>query len=309
MQKRHFGDVEYSHQAYHAKLWFYRAECITLPVMISLIVNADDLGINPDRDRGIFEAYAEGVVTSVSLLANGSSFTTAAEVLRQLKIPTGAHLNLADGISLSGEIDGLTGPGGEFPGKRKLRECLETGNCDQKAIRRELTAQVERILDHGILPDHIDSHQHCQIFPCISQMVIELAVEFDIKAMRSACPAEPAETDPGGKLGEEMSLYRRFSNNTRNALRKTNIHTPDGLWGMPLLNRLDESRLCQLLEELPEGCWELMTHPGYASNSGDPFDGNQREIELHALTSKNAMNIIRQRSIRLCSFGDLPCVS
>lgn len=277
--------------------------------MISLIVNADDLGSNPDRDRGILEAYTQGIVTSVSLLANGPSFTSAAAYVNKHKVPTGVHLNLADGIALCGEIKGLTGPNGELPRKNKLRECLEGGNCDQEAIRRELAAQIKRVLDHGITPDHIDSHQHCQIFPCITQMIVELSTEFGIKAMRTTCPAEPTEDDPQGKLGEEIALYRRFADNAQDAIHKANLCTPDGLYGMPLLNRLDETHLCQLLACLPEGKWELMTHPGYTSDTGNPFDGKQREIELHALTSKKALDMIRQRNIRLCNFGDLPCVS
>jgi predicted glycoside hydrolase/deacetylase ChbG (UPF0249 family) len=277
--------------------------------MISLIVNADDLGSNPGRDRGILEAYSKGIVSSVSLLANGPSFISAAAHVSQHKVPTGVHLNLADGTTLSGEIKGLTGPDGELPEKNRLRECLEAGNCDQQAIRRELAAQIERIIDHGITPDHIDSHQHCQIFPCISQMIVDLSIEFGIKAMRTACPAEPVEEDPKGDLGKEITLYRRFARNAQDAIHKANICTPDGLWGMPLLNCLDETRLCQLLDNLPEGHWELMTHPGYTSNTGNPFDSKQREIELHALTSKKALDIIRQRNIRLCNFGDLPCAS
>lgn len=42
-------------------------------VKVKLIVTADDLGIAPERDEGIFEAFEHGVVTSASLLVNGST--------------------------------------------------------------------------------------------------------------------------------------------------------------------------------------------------------------------------------------------
>ncbi|NOR49400.1 MAG: hypothetical protein GQ530_00005, partial [Desulfuromonadales bacterium] len=83
----------------------------------------------------------------------------------------------------------------------------------------------------------------------------------------------------------------------------------DGLWGMPMLNGLDTTRLCQLLENLPEGCWELMTHPGYPCHQGRAFDSLQRQIELQALISAKAQKIISRRRIRLGIFGDLPCAS
>jgi len=277
--------------------------------MIALIVNADDLGSNRERDRGIFLAHEEGIVTSVSLLANGSSFHSATEYVKAHRIPTGVHLNLADGRTLSGEIKGLTGSHGELPGKDKLRECLRSGDCDQDAIRRELGSQIVRVLDCGITPDHIDTHQHCQIFPCMSKMVCELAREFGIRCMRTALPAEPEESDPQGPLGEEMALYRQLADEAHKSIHAAGLISPDGLWGMTLLNRLDEPALCQLLNTLPEGTWELMTHPGYASETGNSFDSVLREVELRALTSRTVFDIIKQRGIKLCTFGNLACAS
>lgn len=45
--------------------------------MISLFINADDLGSNAMRDRGILEAFQKGTVTSAAILVNGASFNTA----------------------------------------------------------------------------------------------------------------------------------------------------------------------------------------------------------------------------------------
>lgn len=277
--------------------------------MTSLIVNADDLGSTEERDKGIFQAYEEGIVSSVSLLANGRSFLSAATYTRRNKLPAGVHLNLADGITLRGEINGLTGTNGELPGKQKLRECLMAGTYDQEAIRRELEAQIECVLDHGITPDHIDSHQHCHLFPGITTMVAELAAKYGIHGMRTSLPIEPENKDPEGQLGAELALYRQLAVTAHHTIHKAGLCTPDGLWGLPLLNKLNESNLCALLEDLPEGAWELMTHPGYSSNTGNSFDGEKRELELRALTSASARKIIERRKIKLCSFGDLSCAS
>ena len=97
--------------------------------MISLIINADDLGSNRDRDRGILEAFEHGIVSSASLLANGPSFTTAVAQAKETGLPVGVHLNLADGTTLAGPIKGLTDSAGRLPGKQKLRQCLANGAC------------------------------------------------------------------------------------------------------------------------------------------------------------------------------------
>jgi predicted glycoside hydrolase/deacetylase ChbG (UPF0249 family) len=277
--------------------------------MIALIINADDLGINTDRDRGILEAFRQGVVTSASLLANGPSFASAVEQIKEAKLPVGVHLNLADGSTLTGQIEGLTDSKGQFPGKRKLRQCLVAEACDRTSIRTELAAQIERLFDCGLQPDHLDSHQHCQLFPCLTSMVIELAREYGIHAMRSSLIAEPAEQDPDGSLGEELALYRQLGQAAHKKIIDAGVRAPDGLWGMPLLNRLDTISLCRLLEDLPEGCWELMTHPGYPCEQGSSFDGPQRKAELQALLSAEAQEIITRRRIRPTAFWNLQCAS
>jgi predicted glycoside hydrolase/deacetylase ChbG (UPF0249 family) len=283
--------------------------CITMPAMISLIINADDLGSNIDRDRGILKAYKQGIVTSASLLANGPSFTTAVAQAKETGLPVGVHLNLADGTTLAGPIKGLTDSAGRLPGKQKLRQCLANGACDHSAIRMELAAQIERTFIAGLQPDHLDSHQHCQLFPCLTTIVTELAKEYDIPAIRMPLPAEPTEQDPKGALGKELALYRTLAPDAHRIVMASGLTTTGGLWGMPLLGRLDTTSLCQLLENIPQGCWEIMAHPGYPYAQGGPFDGEQRLLELHALLSSEAQEIIVRRNIRLQTFGELPCAS
>ncbi len=277
--------------------------------MISLIINADDLGSNPLRDRGILEAHQKGIVTSASILANGSSFKTAIKQVKHSKLPVGVHLNLADGRALTGAIKGLTDSSGNFPGKKGLRQQLTANSFDLEAIRKELNAQIQCIFDAGVQPDHLDGHQHCQLFPCLTTMVTELAREHSFSAMRSALPADISLKDQSGALGKELSLYSQLGDRAKKTIMTAGLLTPDGLMGMPLLNQLDKTSLCNLLENVTEGFWELMVHPGYSCDSDNPFDGHQREVELLALLSPEAKQIIARRNIRLCHFGDLACVS
>ena len=277
--------------------------------MIALIINADDLGYNALRDRGILEAYQQGIVTSASILANGSSFNMAIEQVKSSKLPTGVHLNLADGRALTGQIKGLTDSSGNLPGKKRLRRQLTANSFNPEEISKELGTQIQRILDSGVQPDHIDGHQHCQLFPCLTTLVTELARKYDIPAIRSALPADISLKDPNSPLGKELSLYRQLGQRANETIITAGLTTPDGLMGMPLLNRLDKTSLCNFLEHVPEGFWELMVHPGYAIDADNPFDGPQREVELLALLSPEAKRIITRRNISLCHFGDLSCAS
>jgi len=276
--------------------------------MIRLIVNADDLGRGTATDRGIFRAVGEGIVTSVSLLANGASFTEAAREARTVGVPVGVHLNLAEGRSLTGEIRGLTRSNGDFPGKTESRRRLAAGMVEPSGIREELTAQIEQVLDAGLRPDHIDSHQHTFLFPQVADAALAIAGRFGIASARLPWPAEPEAADPGGSLGEELALYRRLAPATARTLGASGLFAPDGLWGMTFLNRLDEASLSQILRSLRAGTWELMVHPG-CCDPADPFAGQEREAEVAALTSPAIRSLIGEMGIELTNFRELACAS
>ena len=279
-----------------------------MAAMIRLIVNADDLGSGPGRDRGIFRAFREGPVSSASLLANGPSFAAAAATARDRGLPTGVHLNLSEGAALAGPIPGLTDAAGNFLGKAGLRQRLAAGDLPLAALRRELQAQIERTLASGLRPDHLDSHQHFALFPETCGLLIELAAANGIPALRLPLPMEPVAADPPGTLGQELALYRRLAPEAAAAIRAAGLFSPEGLWGMPLLGRFDASALAELLQNLPAGTWELMTHPG-EPDPGHPFSGPARVAELAALTAPGLRDLVVALGIELTSFGALACAS
>ncbi len=280
-----------------------------MPAMISLIINADDLGINPERDRGILEAFDNGIVSSTTMIANGLSFDTAAAQAKAAGLAIGVHLNLSDGVTLSGPIRGLTDQDQRLPGKILLRRYLLGEQQDLAGIQRELAAQIEKVMATGLQPTHIDGHQHCHIYPALTKMIIALAKQYGLDAMRSVCPAGQWDTQNPAELTDDLTIFEKLGKQAHEAIVAAGIRTTQGLLGLPQLHSLDTKALCTLLEEVPAGTWELMTHPGYPYPQGSAFEGEQRLAELKALCSKEAKKVIEQCHIRLCTFGDLPCAS
>jgi len=276
--------------------------------MRRLIVSGDDLGAGSLRDAGIFRALESGILTSLSLLANGPSFASAASRARGDRAPLGIHLNLADGRALTGPIGGLTEGSGAFLGKAASRKALALGRFDAEAARRELRAQIRRVLEAGIEPTHLDSHQHCFLFPALTPMILELAFEHGIGTLRRPRMAEAMpDTGIARDLRRELELYRRLAPAVERALDESGLRSPLGLFGMPLLNRLDERALLHCLRQLPPGQWELMCHPGLEA-PGDPFGGAQRLQELEALCSPAVRELVEAGGIELIHFGELGCV-
>jgi len=276
--------------------------------IIRLIVNADDLGSGPGRDRGIFRCIDRGIVTSVSLLANGPSFAEAAEEARLRELPLGVHLNLSEGRALAGVIPGITDDSGNFPGKPGLRRILARGEVDTAGVRRELAAQIDRVRQAGLEPDHFDTHQHFMLFPAISALLIELAREQNIPAVRLPLPSEAPQDDPPPPLGDELALYRQLAPALAEQVAASSLFAPQGLWGMTRLDRMDCTALAELLDHIPAGTWELMIHPGF-TDAGQPFSGPEREEEMRALIAVDIRRRIADRAIHLTTFGACACAS
>ncbi|MDD3802699.1 MAG: ChbG/HpnK family deacetylase [Desulfuromonas thiophila] len=273
---------------------------------VRLIVNADDFGWAPGRDRGIRRSVLRGLVTSVSLMANGATFVSAARFVRQRQLPCGVHFNLSEGRALCGPVGGLTDAQGRFLGKQAARRRFAQGAFDVSAVERELQAQLQRLRQAGLRPDHCDTHQHWHLFPALTPLLLGLCRRQAIAAVRLAEPAEPLAQQRasvlGTKLAAELALYRQLAPALRQAINQEGLFAPDGLWGMTLLDRLNEARLVRLLQQLPEGCWELMVHPGDI-DPGQPFGGPSRRREQRALRARRMRETVVRCGIQLTSFG------
>ena len=156
--------------------------------MKQLIVNADDFGLHENINIGIIAGHVNGCITSTSLMAGGGAFEHAvylAKASPQLGI--GVHLTLVGcrPVSKPQEVPTLVDSNGLLPEKYPLflRQFI-LGKVSLKDIHREFRAQVKKVLEAGLPITHLDSHQHMHVVPGIIDIAIEVANEFDIKAMR-----------------------------------------------------------------------------------------------------------------------------
>jgi len=102
------------------------------------IVNADDLGMSNEIDRGIFEAHDRGIVTSASLMVTGAHAGEAVRLAKQ-------RPDLSLGIHVAFDQHGRSFVNAQDP----------------RAVHRELTRQLDAFVRlTGAPPTHIDSHHH-----------------------------------------------------------------------------------------------------------------------------------------------------
>src|SRR5436190_23931949 len=113
-----------------------------------LVVNADDAGLDLERDGAILDAFDRGVVRSASVVVGGATAEAfVAEAKKRSGFSVGLHFNLTDGrASASTRAFTLTGASGHFLGDRRevWRRAVE-GLIDPREVARELAAQWRRL--------------------------------------------------------------------------------------------------------------------------------------------------------------------
>jgi predicted glycoside hydrolase/deacetylase ChbG (UPF0249 family) len=275
----------------------------------TLIVNADDLGLHADIDRGIEAAHRDGIVTSASIAAVGASFDQAVELCRRCPdLDVGVHLTLVGERPLTdpSTLGALVTEDGRFPAAHPtLVARALTLRLDRGAVLRELEAQVEKVKRAGIRPSHVDGHQHVHLLPGIWPVVVDLARRHGIRWVR--VPSfRPFATNAG-----PLQLSLRIGLNVLQKGRRAQLGTLRGTDVTPALaesGHLTVERIARALDRVPAGAVaELVAHPGVTTPALEArYDwGYDWTGETAALTDAGLRRRIVAAGFELRSFKDL----
>ena len=282
--------------------------------MRRLIINADDFGLTSGVNRGILEGHEHGLVTSTTLMACGEKFDEATTLASQTpKLSVGCHVVLVDGrpVLPASEVSSLLGANSQSRFHQSLMSfaCLAAaGRLDRAQVEIEVTAQIRKLQAAGIRVSHIDSHKHTHMFPAVLKGVLKAAKSCGIRAMRN--PFEPLifATLRNWKRQFQLKLLERFRTRFRAMLAEAGVATPDGCVGIAATGGLNLDTFQTLLENLPEGTWEFVSHPGYNDPDLDKVRTrlrHSRDKELAILTSPALRELIERQRIELISYREL----
>lgn len=274
-----------------------------------LIVNADDYGITEGVTRAILNCHEVGALHSTTLMVGmEASGFAAAEAKNHPELGIGLHFTLTLGkpVAPTAEVVSLLDATGEFRSRRQQERALLLGKVDPDHIRRELRAQMDRLLEFGVTPTHIDSHQHIHMMPPVFDAVLEMADEMGI---RLRMPWQWKGLRKGLKNAVKSSalkflLWRNQKQISDRVLTNRYFcslfdltHDPGavnvGMYG-ELLNEVDDVT-------------ELMVHPAIAD------DGLRKLIRIsdmgekeHALLcSPEFSEIVKERGFEQSTFADI----
>jgi hopanoid biosynthesis associated protein HpnK len=276
-----------------------------------LILSADDFGLTAGVNRAIIELHRAGVLTSATLMARAAATEEAIELA--LATPTlgvGCHVVLVDGepVLSPKEIPHLAIPSsGRFrPTLGAFLKQLFTGRIRSSQLEAETAAQIVLLQSRGLYLTHIDTHKHTHMFPAVLRPVLRAAKAAGIRTVRN--PFEPSwsmRATHGAPLirRAEVRLLRLLEPTFRRIVAEEGFTTTDGALGVLATGALNAANLSSLLQNLPNGNWELISHPGY--NDADLARAHTRLLASRE-TERQALSVVNDfPEIERISFSDL----
>lgn len=272
-----------------------------------LIINADDLGLSEGVNRGIFECFKKGVLTSATLMVNTDGFAEAVRLLKNDPIPSGVHLNIVRGRPLTPpeKIPTLVDGQGRFHTLGKLFARIFLGRVSMDEIQAEFSAQARRALESGVKVTHFDSHRHVHNHPFVMEALKKVCVETGIKKVRLSCGA-------GEGFDIKHHLIDAFARRSRGKVLSDGRVLVNDAFANPFesMARQDyRAKMERFFSRLGEGVTEIGCHPGY--RQGITLEGEasyDREKDLEFLLDPYLKELISRHKVKLLNYSHLKAV-
>lgn len=283
--------------------------------MTRLIVTGDDFGMSPAVNRAIVTAHERGLLTSASLMVTGAAATEAVAFAKiHPTLAVGLHLVLCQGRAAlpPGLIPGLVDAEGNFsvsPVRAGLRYFFVRSLRSQ--LRREIEAQLAAFAATGLPLSHLDGHLNIHLHPTVLAVVLELAGQHRIRAMR--VPRDDLRSTVAldtKRLGYKLShalIFGALCRYARGRVQAAGILAADRVYGLLQSGDMNESFLLELLPRIQDGLVEWYCHVGLPPcpelKRWTPAYRHRQELE--ALTSDRVRKAVAARGFVLTSYRDL----
>ncbi len=313
------------------------------PTPRRLVLHADDFGMNDRVNAGVVLGFSQGLLTSTSVLANAPGCRAALERWKELEVrfahddlpslevrrrladslngfDLGIHLNLTQGRPLTGDRypAPLLDRNGLFPGVFGLAARLATtGAKFQRQIEAELCAQIEVLVDGGISPTHLNSHQYIEILPAVAAIIPRLLRRYAIPVARVPWETHLTRTTLMHRFAPAnwclAQIKRLFAFRYLVAMRRAGVPHPAVYFGTYHAGRIDHDHMEAFIDAAGPGITEIGMHPGgfEPAAAGAAADGwcdplaAARGHEFALLTSPELVELLESRQIRLARLRDL----
>jgi predicted glycoside hydrolase/deacetylase ChbG (UPF0249 family) len=266
---------------------------------------ADDYGISPGVNRAIRDLIERERINATSVMVVGPA--AGRDEIEALKTVGARHPHCAIGLHVT-----LTAPfhpltmhyrpldGGLFPPLSKMLRASLSRRLEPEMILDEVAAQIAAFTERfGRAPDHVDGHQHVQIFPRVRGAFLA--------AVKNAAPGawvrQCGRRQPLARsLGTPKALLLDvLSAGFRRQAAHAGIRFNPAFAGAYDFTKPDFAALMQdFLDGSPDGGL-IMCHPGFVDDTLialDPVTG-QREREYAFLSGDGFRDMLAANRVSL----------
>lgn len=280
-----------------------------------LIVNGDDFGLSTQVNAGIAHAHRQGILTNTSVMVTGPAWGDAVALAKATpSLRVGLHLTLVQGRAALPPhlLPNLTTLGGNFsdnPTLAGLRYFFSRRAPEQ--VRSECRAQIEKFLATGLTLTHVDGHLNMHMHPTVLDVLLSLAKEYGITAMRvtreDLSVSLALDARHYWRKRWESLLFTSLARVAEQKLRACGIAFPDALFGLHQSGDLNERYMLGLLPRLREGVTELYCHPSFlpCPEVQRWTPAYRRDVELQALTSPAVRAAVVEQGVTLISYREV----
>lgn len=226
---------------------------------MKVFVTVDDLGMTAGVNSGVEILLPLGVIHCLSIMATGPELSGAAELARSYDVAVSVHLNCVQPPFLV--ENGF--PGSHFAWFRK-------GTKYAEKVRNEWRSQIEKVLSTGLMVTRLDSHQHIHNAAGLREVILDLAGEFGIGAVRGAVLPERLRS-------LSCLILDRLGRKLVRSATKRGISTPDLMLGFSRSGNVCREYLESIDGSIEgDGVAELVMHPAttpvWASTQTDELE-------------------------------------
>jgi chitin disaccharide deacetylase len=286
--------------------------------MKQLIITSDDFGLSSGVNRAVEHAWKNGLLTCASIMPAAGAFDEAVKIARRNPgLQVGLHLSLVQGRAVlpPAVLPGLVDAQGNFsdnPVSSGFRYFFDRGLYCQ--LKREIEAQIKKVLDAGIDLSHIDGHLNMHLHPTVFRILAELMPRYGIATFRLARErlSHNLRFDSKRKFGKtlESLIFGSLTDHARPELDRLGIRYASEVKGVLNSGRMTEGYLLNLIDGLQDGLTEIYFHPGILPDAeiSRRMPDYCHQEELAAITSPTVRERLQELQIQVQNYrGEIKC--
>ncbi len=286
--------------------------------MKQLIITSDDFGLSRGVNRAVEQGWDNGLLTGASIMPGAAAFGEAVKIARRNPgLQIGLHLTLVQGRAVlpPNAIPSIVDASGNFTDNAVMagiRYFFDRGLYCQ--LKREIEAQIQKVLDAGIPLTHIDGHLNIHLHPTVFRILAELMPRYGITTFRLARErlSHNLRFDRERKLGKalEKLIFSFLTDHALPELDRLGVQYASEVKGVLNSGRMTEEYVLNIIDGLQDGLTEIYFHPGILPDVeiSRRMPDYRHQEELAAIMSPLVKHRLQELHIQVQNYrGEVKC--